>query len=88
MALTPELAKLRAELEARLALEEKPRPPKPKLVVDHGPHWRPPGWAEVSVNPAYERAWHQREYDKAVDRAQRRAIDPFDYGHWGPTYDE
>jgi hypothetical protein len=46
------------------------------------------GWAEVRVDPAYEREWHLRQADRAAERAHRKAIDPYNYGHWGPSYDE
>ncbi len=40
---------------------------------------------EVRINmAAAEMHWWLAEHDRAKERAHRRQIDPFGYGHWGP----
>jgi hypothetical protein len=79
--------------EQQAALDEGPlprRPPPPpelRLVVDHGPTWRPPGWCSPDLE-AYERAWEAQQADRAADRAHRKAIDPYNLGHWGSNDDD
>src|SRR5262245_13906879 len=39
----------------------------------------------VTINmAAAERQWWLNVRDRQADREQRRALDPFGYGHWGP----
>jgi hypothetical protein len=84
--MSPEAQRIIAEVLARQA---KPKPalpeprPKPVLIVNNDR-----GWGEFTVDPAYEREWHQREADRVQQRHQRRALDPFGYGHWGRFDDE
>ena len=49
---------------------------------------RPDGWGEVTVDPAYEREWHQREADRAQARYDRQRLDPCGLGIWGRFDDE
>jgi len=65
-----------------------PTDPNAKGGKDRVAVRRADGWGEFRVDPAYERAWHEREYDKALDRQQRRALDPCRLGLYGPTPDE
>lgn len=44
------------------------------------------GYVRVDLD-AYERQRAIAEADRARERANRRALDPFGYGHWGPRED-
>jgi hypothetical protein len=89
--MSPEAQRIIAEVLARQGrpIPEFLKPalprPKPVLVVNND---RMDGWGEFTVNPAYERWRLMEEADRATDRAHRRAIDPMNYGHWGPIDDE
>ncbi|MHC2662561.1 hypothetical protein ACMA5K_01415 [Bradyrhizobium diazoefficiens] len=42
-----------------------------------------PGEVRIDLGAA-QRQWEINRADRLADRAHRRQIDPFDYGHWGP----
>jgi hypothetical protein len=44
---------------------------------------RRPEWVTVNM-AAYERQWEMAQADRAAARAHRKAIDPYNLGHWGP----
>ena len=54
-----------------------PMPAEPPL-----PPMRP-GEVRIDLGAA-QRQWEIERSMQAADRAQRRSLDPFGYGHWGP----
>jgi hypothetical protein len=93
MTVTPER---RAELYAMFDEIVGNRRPKPKVDV-HVSRADPnaargvaevvtvrrPEWVTVNM-AAYERQWEMAQADRAAARAHRKAIDPYNLGHWGP----
>ena len=42
----------------------------------------------VTIDQAQAEAqWQDRQRSQAADRQRRRDADPFNLGHWGPSYD-
>ncbi|WP_298870916.1 hypothetical protein [uncultured Bradyrhizobium sp.] len=63
--------------ETRVSVRRAPsmEPPLPPM--------RP---GEVRINmAAAESQWWLHQHDRAAERQHRRRLDPFDYGHWGPS---
>jgi len=56
------------------------RRPEPEL-----PPLRP-GELRIDIAAA-QRQWEMEEQFRRADRAQRRQLDPFNFGHWGPLDD-
>ncbi len=51
-----------------------PEPPLPPMRL---------GEVRIDLGAA-QRQWEINRADRLADRARRRSLDPFDYGHWGP----
>jgi hypothetical protein len=57
-------------------------------VSPDDPNYIPASGGFVQINFAEaERQWAAREADQARERARRKALDPFNFGHWGAWED-
>ena len=98
MALTPER---RAELVAKYTLKTKPKP-KVEVVAEAGrvvapatvcvspadPNFRNSAGGFVRINMVEaERQYWLRQAGAEAERLRRKALDPFNYGHWGTWED-